>query len=88
MAGIVAEGLAPYARLSASQDQAPLRAVYRGVPVVKTARGNASGLVRVTPENLFIEGNNLTTTMARLLLTAAVLARAGSHMGPSVNFPC
>ena len=66
LAGIVAEGLAPYATLSASQDQALLRAVYRGVPVVKTARGNANGLVRVSPDNLFIEGNNLTATKARL----------------------
>jgi L-asparaginase len=40
---------------------------------VKTARGNASGLVRSTPGNLFIEGNNLTATKARLLLTAAIL---------------
>jgi hypothetical protein len=73
LAGIVAEGLAPYATLSASQDQALLQAVYRGVPVVKTARGNASGLVRVNPDNLFIEGNNLTATKARLLLTAAIM---------------
>ena len=73
LAGIVAEGLAPYATLSASQDQALLRAVHRGVPVLKTARGNASGLVPVRPENLFIEGNNLTATKARLLLTAAIM---------------
>jgi hypothetical protein len=73
LAGIVAEGLAPYASLSASQEQALVRAVYRGVPVVRTARGNANGLVRVSPENLFIEGNNLTATKARLLLTAAIM---------------
>jgi hypothetical protein len=40
---------------------------------VKTARGNASGLVRVNPNNSFIEGNNLTATKARLLLTAAIM---------------
>ena len=73
LAGIVAEGLAPYATLSASQQQALLRAAYRGIPVVTTARGNASGLVRVRPDNLFIEGNNLTATKARLLLTAAIM---------------
>jgi L-asparaginase len=50
-----------------------LRAVYRGLPVVHTARGNASGLVRVNPNNPFIEGNNLTATKARLLLTAAIM---------------
>jgi L-asparaginase len=58
LAGIVAEGLAPYATLSASQERALLRAVYRGIPVVKTARGDARGLVRLNPANLFIEGNN------------------------------
>jgi hypothetical protein len=73
LAGIVAEGLSPYATLSASQDQALLRAVYRGIPVVKTARGDAHGLVRLNPNNLFIEGNNLTATKARLLLTAAIM---------------
>jgi L-asparaginase len=73
LAGIVAEGLAPYGVLSASQEQALLRAAYRGVPVVKTARGDASGLVRVNPSNVFIEGNNLTATKARLLLTAAIM---------------
>ncbi len=66
-------GNSPYATLSISQDQALVRAVYRGLPVVKTARGNASGLVRVNPNNLFIEGNNLTTTKARLLLMAAIM---------------
>jgi L-asparaginase/Glu-tRNA(Gln) amidotransferase subunit D len=73
LAGIVAEGLAPYAVLSASQERALLRAVYRGRPVVKTARGDAHGLVRLNPANLFIEGNNLTATKARLLLTAAIM---------------
>lgn len=73
LAGIVAEGTAPFATLSPSQEQALVRAVYRGLPVVKTARGNASGLVRVNPNNPFIEGNNLTATKARLLLTAAIM---------------
>ena len=29
--------------------------------------------VRVNPNNVFIEGNNLTATKARLLLTAAIM---------------
>ncbi len=73
LAGIVGEGLAPYSSLSASQDKALELAVLAGLPVVKTARGDASGLVRVNRRNLFIEGNNLTTTKARLLLTAALM---------------
>jgi len=73
LAGIVGEGLAPYSSMSASQDKALELAVLQGLPVVKTARGDASGLVKVNPRNLFIEGNNLTTTKARLLLTAALM---------------
>lgn len=73
LAGIVGEGLAPYSSMSASQDKALELAVLQGLPVVKTARGDASGLVRVNQRNLFIEGNNLTTTKARLLLTAALM---------------
>ena len=73
LAGTVGEGTAPYSSMSASQDQALQKAVLSGLPVVKTARGDARGLVRVNPDNLFIEGNNLTTTKARLLLTAALM---------------
>jgi hypothetical protein len=73
LAGIVGEGTAPYSSMSASQDRALEKAVFNGLPVVKTARGDASGLVTVNPRNLFIEGNNLTTTKARLLLTAAIM---------------
>jgi L-asparaginase len=73
LAGIVGEGTAPYSNMSASQDRALDQAVLNGLPVVKTARGDASGLVKVNADNLFIEGNNLTTTKARLLLTAAIL---------------
>ena len=73
LAGIVGEGLAPYSSMSASQDKALELAVLAGLPVVKTARGDASGLVKVNRRNLFIEGNNLTTTKARLLLTAALM---------------
>ena len=44
-------------------------------PALGTAAAtvDASGLVTVSPNNLFIEGNNLTTTKARLLLTAAIM---------------
>lgn len=73
LAGIVAEGTAPYASLSASQTQALEQAVLNGLPVVRTARGDASGLVRVNADNLFIEGNNLTTTKARYLLAASLM---------------
>ncbi|MES2825197.1 MAG: asparaginase domain-containing protein [Pseudomonadota bacterium] len=73
LAGLVGEGSAPYSGMSASQDRALEKAVLNGLPVVKTARGDASGLVKVNPNNLFIEGNNLTTTKARMLLTGAIM---------------
>jgi L-asparaginase len=73
LAGLVGEGSAPYSSMSASQDRALEKAVLNGLPVVKTARGDASGLVKVNPNNLFIEGNNLTTTKARVLLTGAIM---------------
>jgi len=73
LAGLVGEGTAPYSSMSTSQDRALEKAVLNGLPVVKTARGDASGLVKVNPNNLFIEGNNLTTTKARLLLTGAIM---------------
>ena len=73
LGGIVGEGLAPYSSLSTSQDRALDRAALSGLPVVKVARGDARGLVRVNANNFFIEGNNLTATKARLLLTAALM---------------
>ncbi len=73
LAGIVGEGTAPYSSMSASQDRALQLAALNGLPVVKAARGDASGLVRVNADNLFIEANNLTSTKARLLLTGSIL---------------
>lgn len=73
LAGIVGEGLSPYSSMSASQDKALEKAVLSGLPVVKTSRGDVHGFVRVNGSNLFIEGNNLIATKARLLLTAAIM---------------
>jgi hypothetical protein len=73
LAGIVGEGLSPYATLSNSQERVLQRAALSGLPVVKVSRGDAHGLVTVNPNNLFIEGNNNIATKARLLLTAALM---------------
>jgi len=73
LAGIVGEGLSPYATLSNSQERVLQRAAASGLPVVKVSRGDAHGLVTVNPNNLFIEGNNNIATKARLLLTAALM---------------
>lgn len=73
LAGIVAEGMSPYASLSAAQERSLELAALSGLPVVKVARGDAHALVRVNPTNLTIDGNNLIATKARLLLTAALM---------------
>lgn len=72
LAGFVLEGLTPYgtvpseARLIIAQ-----RAIYSGLPIVRTGRGNPEGFAATVPP--FIGGANLTSTKARLLLTAALL---------------
>lgn len=73
LAGIVAEGSSPYASLSTAQEKSLELAAASGLPVVKVARGDAHALVRINPNNLTIEGNNLIATKARLLLTAALM---------------
>jgi len=73
LSGIIAEGLAPYAVLSAAQEAVLERAALCGIPVVKTARGDVHGFVRTNPNNLVIEGSNSISTKARLLLTAALM---------------
>ena len=73
LAGFVGEGSAPYGNLSKVVEAALLRAVFSGMPVVLTGRGNAEGLVPPRPGSLFITGSNLTSTKARLLLMASLL---------------
>jgi L-asparaginase len=75
LAGFIAEGLAPYGVLSRAPESALQIAVFSGMPVVFTGRGNAGGL---TPtfyhsHSPAIAGNNLTSTKARMLLTACLL---------------
>ena len=79
LAGFVAEGMAPYGVLARSPESALQIAVFSGMPVVFTGRGNAGG---VTPTIYFsgrpaVAGNNLTATKARMLL-AACLMKFGS----------
>jgi L-asparaginase/Glu-tRNA(Gln) amidotransferase subunit D len=75
LAGFVAEGLAPYGMLARAPESALQIAVFSGMPVVFTGRGNAGG---ATPTIYYsqrpaIAGNNLTATKARMLLTACLL---------------
>ncbi len=73
LAGFVAEGESPYGNVTTEQTKALEIAVYSGMPVVSVGRGNAGGLTAVRPYNVFIEGNNLTASKARILLMACML---------------
>jgi L-asparaginase len=77
LAGIVAEGSAPFASMSNAVEAALRRAALSGMPVVKVGRGNAEGMVDRARMPLAVAGSNLTATKARLLLMACLL-RFGS----------
>jgi len=74
LAGIVAEGVSPYGNVTESIAAALDKAALCGMAVVRVGRGNAEGM---TPppgdKELFIAGNNLTATKARLLLMACLM---------------
>jgi L-asparaginase len=72
LAGFVMEGQSPYGSAATkARDTALLRAVCSGLPVVCVGRGNNEGFT--APRGLFLGGNNLTATKARLLLMACLL---------------
>jgi L-asparaginase len=73
LAGFIAEGSAPFGAMSNAVDAALKRAIFSGMPVVKVARGNASGFVDPKRDPLAIAGSNLTATKARLLLMACLM---------------
>jgi hypothetical protein len=73
LAGFIAEGSAPFGQMSNSVNAALKRATFSGMPVVKVARGNASGFVDPKRDPLAIAGSNLTATKARLLLMACLM---------------
>jgi L-asparaginase len=72
LAGFVMEGQSPYGSASTrARDMALQRAVYSGLPVVCVGRGNNEGFT--VQRGVFLGGNNLTATKARLLLMACLL---------------
>lgn len=73
LAGFVAEGVSPYGNMTTGETKALEFAAYNGMPTVSVGRGNAGGLTATRPYNVFIEGNNLTASKARLLLIASML---------------
>lgn len=73
LAGFVYEGHSPYGTVtSGSRQQALLRAVHSGLPVVRVGRGNNDGFTQ--PVDRFLGGKNLTATKARLLLMACLMS--------------
>jgi hypothetical protein len=74
LAGFVAEGSAPFARMTDTVIAALNHAACSGMPVVRVGRGNAEGFAPPpTKRDLCISGSNLTATKARLLLMACLM---------------
>jgi L-asparaginase len=72
LAGFVNEGLSPYGRIQGRARKAILtRAVYSGIPVVLSGRGNTEGFS--ASSGPFIGASNLSSTKARLLLMATLM---------------
>lgn len=71
--GFVMEGLTPYAIGSQAQMNALSIAALSGMPVVRVGRGDPEGRVITNEYDLTIEGSNLESTKARLLLMASML---------------
>ena len=72
LAGFVCEGMSPFAMADPVKNAALTLALFAGMPVVRVGRGNTGGMAYKT-DPLFIAGNNLTATKARILLMAALL---------------
>jgi L-asparaginase/Glu-tRNA(Gln) amidotransferase subunit D len=73
LAGIVAEGAAPYGTLTEAANDALRSGVFRGVPVVRVGRGTPEGIARSDESDVFLSGSNLSATKARLVLMACLL---------------
>ncbi|MGW6569662.1 asparaginase domain-containing protein [Streptomyces sp. NPDC054975] len=72
LAGFVCEGMSPFGMADPTRNAALSVALFAGMPVVRTGRGNTGGMAYRT-DPAFISGNNLTATKARMLLMAALL---------------
>lgn len=72
LAGFVCEGMSPFGMADPAKNTALSVAIFAGMPVVRTGRGNTGGMAYRT-DPIFISGNNLTATKARMLLMAALL---------------
>ncbi len=82
LSGFVLEGNAPYSVADEATMAALRYAALRGMPVARVGRGHHEGITPGNPNDLFIEGSNLTATKARLLLMACLM-KFGSLQLPS-----
>jgi len=73
LSGFVLEGNAPYSSADVPTVAALRRAALTGMPVARVGRGHHAGFTPPNPNDLFIEGSNLTATKARLLLMACLM---------------
>ncbi|MDA2932915.1 asparaginase domain-containing protein [Acidobacteria bacterium AH-259-D05] len=87
LSGFVLEGIAPYASHNEPTTAALRRAVLTGMPVVRVGRGNHEGITSTNPNDLFIEGNNLTATKARLLLMACLMKFGSPRLPADLDNP-
>ena len=71
--GLVLEGSSPYGHGARSQMAALELATFSGLPVVRVGRADTGGRVPSDDNDVFIEGSNLDTNKARLLLMAALM---------------
>jgi L-asparaginase len=72
LAGFVCEGMSPFGMSDPAMNAALSSAAFSGMPVVRVGRGNTGGMAyRMDP--VFVAGNNLTSTKARMLLMACIL---------------
>ena len=72
LAGVVGEGQSPYGWLDPAAERSLRWAAFSGMPVVKCGRGNTGGFASRQPP-WFVQGSNLTSSKARLLLMASLL---------------
>ncbi len=73
LSGFVLEGNAPYSNGDEATMAALRRTALRGMPTARVGRGNHEGVTPGNPNDLFIEGSNLTATKVRLLLMACLM---------------
>jgi L-asparaginase/Glu-tRNA(Gln) amidotransferase subunit D len=73
LSGFVLEGTAPYGSVNESIMEGLTQAALHGIPVARVGRASSGGFTQVNSSDLYIEGENLSSTKARLLLMASIM---------------